>query len=100
MQDFEIVDEQAPAPLQTGVRIAIESAEHISPPQTWLAPGLRHEVSEVPSHVPPHLPVPVHRVREPRGSPVTILQLPTLSASLHAWHTPSQSALQHTPSTQ
>lgn len=53
----------------------------------------------VPSQTPPHAVASVaHGVLDPRGTPLTGAQVPTLPATLHASHCPLHAALQHTPS--
>jgi hypothetical protein len=41
-----------------------------------------------------------HAVRAPCGAPTTGVHAPTLPETSHAWHSPPQAWLQHTPSTQ
>ena len=56
----------------------------------------------MPSQVPPQAePSEVQAVRVPCGAPeVTVVQVPALPATSHAWHWPEQAALQQTPSVQ
>jgi hypothetical protein len=58
-------------------------------------------VALAPLQAPAHVAcVPVQAGREPRGVPVTVVQVPTLPPSLHDWHWPPHALLQQTPSTQ
>jgi hypothetical protein len=75
-------------------------------PQEVVAPAYEHADALVPSHVPAQglppssaLP-PRHAARVPCGAPVTVVQVPTLPPTSHAWHCPVHPVLQHTPSTQ
>jgi len=63
--------------------------------------GTTHAVVCTPLHAPSQpVPSPAHAGRLPIGLPVTGAQVPTFVGKLHASHWPTQSSLQHTPSTQ
>ena len=88
-----------PEPLQVDAPVA-EPSVQLAAWHSIELPGIRQAVAFVPSHCPLHFPDPVQAVRVPRGSPWTVLQVPTLLVSSHAWHVPSHLSLQQTPSTQ
>jgi hypothetical protein len=59
-------------------------------------------VALAPLQVPPQAdPVPVHAVRPPCGAPLgTVVQVPGLLTTSHAWHCPVHAESQQRPSTQ
>jgi hypothetical protein len=93
---------QAPEPLQYSASVATLAAASHEGLRHWvLWPGTAQAVVCTPSHAPSQpVPFPAQTGRLPIGLPVTGEQVPTLFAKLHASHWPTQSSLQHTPSTQ
>jgi hypothetical protein len=70
-------------------------------PQSVFESGNPHASGALPLHVAWQAPAPSQWKRPPCGWPeVTVVQVPTLSVTSHAWHWLLQSALQQTPSTQ
>ena len=63
--------------------------------------GYAHAVMSLPSQAPPHVvPSEAQAVRDPCGAPTTGVHAPAFPGTSQAWHSPSQAALQQTPSTQ
>lgn len=90
---------QAPAPLQTEAVLALPLAQLVGV-QTFSLFGYLQRVAEAPSHEPWQAPAPSQASRAPRGGPLaTVVQVPSVPASLHASHCPWQGRSQHTPST-
>jgi hypothetical protein len=80
--------------------VAIPPA-HEGAPQITLPFGYVHAAAVVPSHAPPHAePSVLHATRVLRGMPLTGVQMPSVSLSLHASHCPLQPVSQQTPSEQ
>ena len=93
---------QAPEPLQYSASVAtLVAALHEGLRHWVLWPGTAQAVVCTPSHAPSQpVPFPAQAGRLPIGLPMTGEQVPTLFARLQASHWPTQSSLQHTPSTQ
>jgi hypothetical protein len=76
---------------------------HVAAPHEVLPPGKLHFAVSIPLHVEAHAASPDdegHARRVPCGGPTTGEHVPTLPATLHAWHCPVHVVSQHTPSTQ
>lgn len=73
-------------------------------PHEVVAPAYEHVDAFVPSHAPAQglppssAPPPRHAARVPCGAPVTVVHVPMLPPTSHAWHCPVHPVLQHTPS--
>lgn len=95
----EVGAAQPPLPLQCEIGVYVDP-EHDTVPQatpvpaTWQAPA--------PLHAPvfPHGGLGAHRPCGSAASSGTLVQLPALPWTLHAWQVGHAAALQHTPSTQ
>jgi hypothetical protein len=68
---------------------------HWELPHDVVVPGKTQLVRLMPSHRPPHVPLPAQGVR----GVVTATQVPRLPALAHDSHWPVHALLQHTPST-
>jgi hypothetical protein len=89
------------APLPSHELVASKPLLHVVPHIVVLGGYTHAVVLCAPSHVPPHaVPCALHFGREPCGAPCTGVHVPTDPATSQAWHSPSQAALQHTPSMQ
>jgi hypothetical protein len=91
---------QAPSPSQYDTSLNVVPA-HVPDAHGVDLPGAGpHWIVLVPSHFAWQAPAPLHCVREPCGSPVTALHVPTLPPTPHDSHCPVQAPSQQTPSTQ
>ncbi len=90
---------QEPAPLQTDSVVIMPSLQAAAA-HTVPALGKVHASVSAPSHCPWQGAVPGQASRGATGVPVTAVQLPTVLASLHDSHCPSQALSQQTPSAQ
>jgi hypothetical protein len=82
------------------VHAVLQHTPSVHEPLRQFAPLTHGEpLAPVQAPAPLHTAVPAHSFA---GSVLegTLVQAPMLPATLHAWHSPVQLALQHTPSTQ
>lgn len=78
---------QAPLPLQTDAGMNEKFPLHVAGVHTVLPPGYVQAAAFVPLQWPAQVACdPLQAGREPRGAPLTVMQVPTLFGSLHAWH--------------
>jgi hypothetical protein len=91
-----------PEPSQNSGRVATAlAALHEAPRHCLDCPGTVHAVVSTPSQAPSQpVPLPMQAVRGSTGLPVTAEHVPSWFGRLQASHCPTQSSLQHTPSTQ
>ena len=91
-----------PEPLHASPSVAMFMVASHDGARHWaLWPGTTQAVVSLPSQVPSQpVPSPMHATRGGMGLPLTGEHVPTLLGRLQASHCPTQSSLQHTPSTQ
>jgi hypothetical protein len=89
-----------PVPLHEAASVITPSVQDTA--RHWTAaPGYAHAAGSLPSQVPPQaVPSEAQAWRDPCGAPTTVVHVPALPATSHAWHCPAHAELQHTPSLQ
>jgi hypothetical protein len=100
-QDCVVRAGHEPAPAQLAGSVSTPFVQEA--PRHWVAPpGYPQAVALDPLQVPPQTePSVAQAAREPCGAPeLTVVQVPTLLVTSHAWHWPLQALSQQTPSTQ
>jgi hypothetical protein len=77
---------QVPVPLHDAASVITPSVQDKA--RHWTAAsGYAHAAGSLPSQAPPQaVPSVVHAWRAPCGEPITVVQVPTLPDTSHAWH--------------